>query len=39
MIMLPILTTSLIRLSLKGWENVRFELGTERVNDGYVIQL
>ena len=26
MIILPILTTSLILLSLKGWENERFEL-------------
>ena len=27
-----ILTTSLIHLSLKGWENVLFELGRRRVN-------
>ena len=27
----PILTTSPIHLSLKGWENVLFELGSERV--------
>ena len=27
-----ILNTSLIRLSLKGWENVLFELGSERVS-------
>ena len=32
MIILPILTTSLIVNSLKGWENVLFELGSERVN-------
>ena len=32
MIILPILTISLIHLSLKGWENVLFELGSERVN-------
>ena len=32
MIMLPILTTSLIHFSSKGWENVLFELGSERVN-------
>ena len=32
MIILQILTASLILLSLKGWENVRFELGSERVN-------
>ena len=31
MIILPILTTSLIHISLKGWENVLFELGSERV--------
>ena len=31
MIMLPILTTSLIHCSLKGWENVLFYLGSERV--------
>ena len=31
-IILPILTTSLIHFSLKVWENVRFELGSERVN-------
>ena len=31
MILLPILTTSLIHFSLKGWENVPFELGNERV--------
>ena len=28
---LPILTTSFIRFSLKGWANVLFELGIERV--------
>ena len=27
-----ILSTSLIHFSLKGWENVLFELGIERVN-------
>ena len=32
MIIIPILTTSLIHYSLKGWENVLFELGSERVN-------
>ena len=32
MTILPILTTSLIHFSLKGWENVLFELGSERVN-------
>ena len=32
MIILLILTPSLIHLSLKGWENVRFELGNERVH-------
>ena len=32
MIILPILTTPLIYFSLKGWENVLFELGSERVN-------
>ena len=31
MILVPVLTTSLIHFSLKGWENVLFELGTERV--------
>ena len=31
MIILLILTTSLIHFSLKGWENVLFELGSERV--------
>ena len=30
MITLPILTTSPIHFSLKGWENVLFELGSER---------
>ena len=29
---IPILTTSLIHFSIKGWENVPFELGSERVN-------
>ena len=28
---LPILTTALMHFSLKGWENVLFELGSERV--------
>ena len=32
MIIVPILTSSLIHFSLKGWENVLFELGSERVN-------
>ena len=31
MIILPILTTSLVHFSLKGWENVLFELGSGRV--------
>ena len=31
MIILPNLTTSLILFSLEGWENVLFELGSERV--------
>ena len=32
MIIVPILTTSCIYISLlKGWEDVRFELGSERV--------
>ena len=31
MIMLTILTTSLMHFSLKGWENVLFELRSERV--------
>ena len=31
MILVPVLTTSLIHFSLKGWENVLFELGSERV--------
>ena len=30
--LVPILTTYLIHISLKGWENVLFELGNERVN-------
>ena len=33
MIKLPIRTTSLIHFSLKGWGNVLFELGSERVKD------
>ena len=32
-IILPFLTTSLIHFSLKGWENVLFELGGGRVNN------
>ena len=32
MIPVPVLTTSLIHFSWKGWENVLFELGIERVN-------
>ena len=32
MIILPTLTTSLIHFSLKGWENVLFELRSERGN-------
>ena len=31
MIILPIHTTSLIHFSLKGWENVLFELESERL--------
>ena len=31
MILVPVLTTSLIHFSWKGWENVLFELGSERV--------
>ena len=31
MIIVPVLTTSLIHFSWKGWENVLFELGIERV--------
>ena len=31
-IVLPILTTSLVHLSLKGWENVFHKHGNERVN-------
>ena len=31
-ILVPVLTTSLIHFSWKGWENVLFELGIERVN-------
>ena len=31
MIVLPIVTTSLINLSLKGWDNVLFDLGRKRV--------
>ena len=34
MITLPILTTSLIQFSLKGWDNVLLEFGSERVNWG-----
>ena len=32
MILVPVLTTSLIHFSWKGWENALFELGIERVN-------
>ena len=32
MIILPILTTSIVHFSLKGWENELFELGSERTN-------
>ena len=32
MIIPPILTTALIHVSLKGWEDVTFYLGSERVN-------
>ena len=32
MILVPVLTTSLIHFSWKGWENVLFELGIDRVN-------
>ena len=32
MVILPILTASLIHFSLRGWENVFFELGYEKVN-------
>ena len=32
MILLPILTTLLEQFSLKGWNNVLFELGSERVS-------
>ena len=32
MIILPILTTSLIHFTLKGWENVPFEHGSDEVN-------
>ena len=31
-ILLPILTTSLIHFSLKGWKNVFFDLGSEEIN-------
>ena len=34
MIIPLILTTSFIHFSLKGWENVLVELGSERVNPG-----
>ena len=33
MIILPILTTSLIHFSSKGWEDVLFEIGSERVKN------
>ena len=35
MIIVPILTSSLIHFSLKGWENVLFELGSESVNEAW----
>ena len=34
---LPILTTSLIHLSLKGWEDVVFEPGSHRVNGSFTL--
>ena len=37
MIRLQILTTSLIHFSLKGWENVIFELGSERAKSSTVV--
>ena len=37
MITLPLLTTSLIHFSLKGWENALFELGSERVLLLYIL--
>ena len=33
LIILPIIATPLVHFSLKGWENVLFELGSERVNN------
>ena len=39
MILVPCLTTSLIHFSWKGWENVLFELGSERVNYLTVVSL
>ena len=33
---LPILTTSPTHFSLKGWENVLFERGSERANSGFL---
>ena len=33
MIILPILTISLVHLSLKVWDSVRFEPESERVNN------
>ena len=35
MIIMTILTTLLIHFPIKGWENVLFELGSERVNPGW----
>ena len=32
MIILPILTTALMYFSVKGWKNVHFQLGSERVD-------
>ena len=37
MIILLIVTTSLIHFSLKGWENVLFELGSERVKFPFTV--
>ena len=37
MILVPVLTTSLIHFSWKGWENVLFELGIERVKLCYIV--
>ena len=37
MILLPTLATSLIHFSSKSWENVLFELGSERVNPMFIM--